>query len=124
LPREGPPYAQFVFKAAGDRLQLRLRQRLQTRCYGNWVSEATSEKGSYKLPDVLNFLETHLPPMPAVAGERQWRIIMADDHSPHLSPHVARLCWQRVYLFIPHGGGVTPVVQTVETDLNQHVKRE
>ena len=50
--------------------------------------------------------------------------MMADDHSPHLSPHVERLCWQRGYVFIPHGGGVTPVVQTVDTDLNQHVKRE
>ena len=27
-------------------------------------------------------------------------------------------------MFIAHGGGVTPVVQTVDTDLNQHVKRE
>ena len=124
LLREGPPYAEFVFKAGGDQLQLRLRQHLDSRGYGKWLSVATSEKGSYTLPDVLNFLETHLPMMPAVAGERQWRIIMADDHSPHLSPHVARLCWQRGYVFIPHGGGVTPVVQTVDTDLNQHVKRE
>ena len=49
---------------------------------------------------------------------------MADDFSAHLSPQVFRLCWSRGYVFIAHGGGVTPVVQTPDTDLNQHVKRE
>jgi hypothetical protein len=47
---------------------------------------------------------------------------MADDHTPHLSQRVANLCWERGYVFIPHGGGVTPVVQTVDTDLNQAMK--
>ena len=80
----------------------------------------TSPKGSYKTEDILAFLERHLP-------SRQlppWRIIMADDHKPHGSPCVRRLCWERGYVFIPHGGGAAPVVQTVVTDLNQHVKRE
>ena len=49
---------------------------------------------------------------------------MADDYSAHLSPAVFALRWPRRYVFIPHGGGVTPVVQTPDTDLNQHVKRE
>ena len=35
-----------------------------------------------------------------------------------------RLGWSRRYVFLAHGGGVTPVVQTPDTDLNQHVKRE
>ena len=49
---------------------------------------------------------------------------MADDFSAHLSPAVFNLCWSRRYVFIPHGGGVTLVAQTVDTDLNQHVKRK
>ena len=49
---------------------------------------------------------------------------MADEYSAHLSPQVFALCWSRRYVFIPHGGGVTPVAQTPDTDLNQHVKRE
>ena len=49
---------------------------------------------------------------------------MADDYSAHLSPAVFALCWSRRYVFIPHGGGVTPVAQTPDTDLNQHVQRE
>jgi hypothetical protein len=46
---------------------------------------------------------------------------MADDHTPHLSPNVVHLCWKRGYVFIPHGGGVTPVAHSVDTDLNEAV---
>ena len=48
---------------------------------------------------------------------------MADDYSAHLCPAVFRLCRLRRYVFIPHGGGVTLVAQTPDTDFNQHVKR-
>ena len=49
---------------------------------------------------------------------------MADDFSAHISPAVFNLCWSRRYVFIAHGGGVTLVAQTPDTDLNHHVKRE
>ena len=121
LSKDGPPYCEFVFKAAGDVMQLRLREYIRSRGYGPWVSVATTDKGSYKTPDILNFLETHLPSM---SGSRRRRIIWADDFSAHLSPQVFHLCWSRGYVFMAHGGGVTPVAQTPDTDLNQHVKRE
>ena len=107
LLADGPPYCEFVFKADGEFLQFRLREHIRSRGFGPWVSVATSEKASYRVADVLNFLG------------RPWRIIMADDHAPRLSPRVWMLCWSRGYVFIPHGGGVTPVVQTVDTDLTR-----
>ena len=120
LMSEGPPYCEFMFKASGDALQLRLREHIRTRGFGPWVTVSTSEKGSYQTEDVLAFLDRHLPLQPQ---SRPWRIIMADDFSAHLSPLVFKLCWSRGYVFLAHGGGVTPVVQTCDTDLNQHVKR-
>jgi hypothetical protein len=36
---------------------------------------------------------------------------------------VFKLCWDRGYVLITLGGGITPVVQTCDTDLNQHVKK-
>ena len=115
------PYCELMFKASGERLEAKLKAAVRSGGYGPWLTVATSEKGSYRTADVLNFLDRHLPPM---TEQRQWRIIMADDFSAHLSPQVRNLCWSRGYVFVPHGGGVTPVVQTVDTDLNQHVKRE
>ena len=87
------------------------------------MSVTTSEKGSYQQADVLAFLDRHLPKVDEQLS-RRWRIIMAEDYSAHLCPAVFRLCWSRRYVFIPHGGGVTPVAQTPDTDLNHHVKRE
>ena len=49
--------------------------------------------------------------------------MLADDFKAHLTTAVFRLCWTRGYVFIPLGGGVTGNVQTVDLDLNQHVRR-
>ena len=48
---------------------------------------------------------------------------MADDYSAHKTENVRRLCWQRGYVLLIHGGGCTPVAQTPDTDLNEHVRR-
>ena len=113
------PYCEFVFKG-GDQVQKRLQEYVRSCGWPRWVSVATSPKGSYREHNVLNFLERHLP---YKTPSREWRIIMADDYKAHLTPSVRRLCWSRGYVFIPHGGGTTPVAQTVDTDLNQHARR-
>ena len=120
LQSRQPPPAEFMFRG-GDNIKADLEAHLLQRQYGAWASAATSEKGSYRLHDVVAFLEKHLPMR---TGDTQWRILMADDHSPHKADAVRRLAWQRGWVMIVHGGGTTPVAQPVDTDLNQHVKRE
>ena len=95
------PYAQFMFRAEGERLQERLREHVRSRGYPAWASASTSEKGSYRAEDVLEFLDRHLPPMPQLRKElaampqsRGWRIAMADDLASHKTDNVRRLCWQ------------------------------
>ena len=126
LRRDGPPPMECMFKAegGGEKLLSKLKAHLLERGHPPWVSVATSTKGSYRTPDVLAFLQLHMPELPPHPQQREWRIMMADDHGPHLSPLVSKLCWSRGYVFIPHGGGVTPILQTVDTHLNHHVKRE
>ena len=43
LLEDGPPYAEFCFKADGEVLKLRLREYIRSRGYGPWVSVATSD---------------------------------------------------------------------------------
>ena len=50
--------------------------------------------------------------------------MFAEDFGPHKTRAVFMLCWSRGYVVIPHGGGSTPVAQTCDTHLNQHVRRE
>ena len=115
------PYAEFMFKADSYQLQARLREHLRSCGYPSNFSAATSEKGSYREEDILEFLDRHLPAMTPL---RQWRICMADDFGPHKTANVFRSCWQHGYVMIAHGGGATPVGQTPDTDLNQHIRRE
>ena len=55
---------------------------------------------------------------------RGWRIALVGDVGPHKTDNVFRLCWQRGYVVMVHGGGQTPVTQTPDTDVSQHVRRE
>ena len=55
---------------------------------------------------------------------RRWRIALVDDFGPRKTDNVFRLCWQRGYVMMARGGGQTPVTQTPDTDLNQHVRRD
>lgn len=60
IQQDGPPYCEFVFKG-GEKLELRLRQFFRERGVGSWLSVATTDSGSYKMPDVIKFVKTHLP---------------------------------------------------------------
>jgi hypothetical protein len=121
------PYCEFMFKhdvkAEQSTLELRLREHIRGRGYGAWVSVATSSSGSYTADCILNFLERHLPVSPQ-SRARYWRIMFADDFAAHKTDAVRRLCWERGYVLIIHAGGATPFVQTCDTDLNQHVRRD
>ena len=124
------PYAELMFKFDGDVVKRRLQEYVRSRGYPSWLSVTTSPSGSYREHHIMEFLERHLPLKDDNSGvgpqsrPRQWRIIMADDYGPHKSIGVWNLCWSRGYVMLPHGGGVTPVVQTPDTDLNQHIRRE
>ena len=91
LNRGGPPYMECMFRVegGGERVKPQLEEHIRQRGYGKWVSASCSPSGSYKLQDILSFLERHLPYQTEV---REWCIIMADDHAPHVSPPVAKLC--------------------------------
>ena len=110
-----------MLKADGEKLLGRLQEHIRSCGYPSWCSVATSEKGSYREADILDFLDKHLP---VRSDGRPWRIIMGDDFSAHKTENCYRLAWQRGYILIIHGGGATPVTQTPDTELNQHVRRE
>ena len=101
-------------------MKKRLQEHIRSRGYPAWLSVTTSPSGSYREHDVLDFLEHHLPRM---GPGRRWRISLADDYGPHKAKNVSNLCWNRGYVHQTHGGGATPVTQTPDTHLNQHIRR-
>ena len=115
------PYMQLMFKFDGEVVKGRLQEYIRSRGYPSWLSATTSDSGSYREHHVMEYLDKHLPLM---STSRRWRINMADDYGPHKSAAVFNINWNRGYVMLPHGGGVTPVAQTPDTDLNQHIRRQ
>ena len=116
------PASECMFKAEPDGLvNERLQAFLRSRGFPKWFTVTVGPKGSYREQDVIAFLRKHLEPW---KEDREWRILLADDYSAHKTDNVWLLCWSRGYILLVHGGGATPVGQTPDTDLNEHVRRE
>ena len=115
------PPAECMFKAEpGGSVDTRLQTYLRSRGFPSWFTVTVGPKGSYREHDVIEFLQKHLEEW---TEGREWRVILADDYAAHKSDNVWSLCWSRGYILHIHGGGATPVGQTPDTDLNEHVRR-
>ena len=115
------PYAECMFKGEKDGvIHNRCKEYLRSRGFPKWFTVTVAPKGSYREQDVIEFLKTHLEPW---YEGRDWRILLVDDYSAHRTDNVWLLAWERGYILLLHGGGATPVAQTPDTDLNEHVKR-
>ena len=115
------PPAELMFK--GERNGIIDRRLQQYRCkhwFPEWLTVTVAPKGSYCEEDILQFLKRHLEEW---RKDRDVRILLVDDFSAHESQAVWNLAWSRGYVLLCHGGGATPVCQTPDTDLNQHVRR-
>jgi len=119
----GPmPAAECMFKAEKDGVvDARLQAFLRSRGFPQWFTVTVGPKGSYREHDIIAWLQKHLEPW---RDGRDWRIYLCDDYACHKGNNVWNLCWSRGYIRHVHGGGTTPVGQTPDTDLNEHVRRE
>ena len=57
------PYAECMYRYAGDKVKTRLQAHIRSRGYPSWLSVTTSPSGSYREHDILDFLECHVPLM-------------------------------------------------------------
>ena len=82
-------------------------------------SVAWTEKGSYRLENILCFLERWLDPWtPERALANDYRVLMLDVAGCHLPEEVLTFCETRGYLAMYHYGCTTGVAQVNDTDLH------
>lgn len=116
---EYPPL-EVLFKG-GTVVEQRLDDMLIRLCAGgdqgelSFFTAQVGPKGSYRTDHVIEFLRRHLEP---ASPGRDWRIVMADFYGPHADTTVFELCWAHQYVLILIGGGVTGVLQVMDTHLH------
>ena len=114
------PSLEVLFKG-GTVIEKRLDDMLISLCAGgdqgelSFFSAQVGPKGSYRTDHVVEFLRRHLEP---ASPCRDWRIVMADFYGPHADQAVFDLCWSHQYVLILIGGGVTGVLQVMDTHLH------
>jgi hypothetical protein len=115
------PAAECMFKAEKDgAVDARLQNFIRSRGFPEWFTVTVGPKGSYREYDIVAWLRKHLEEW---REGRDWRVILLDDYVCHRTENVWNLCWSRGYVRVVHGGGTTPIAQTPDTDLNEHVRR-
>ena len=57
-----------------------------------------------------------------LGGARKCDFILLDAYAPGLTNNVQRLCWNRGYTPVTHGGGASMITQTNATGLHKDVR--
>ena len=108
-----------MFKATGNIKSKRLQEHVDILGAKFKISVVTGPSGSYREEDILRLLAKWCEPW---SGTRKWEFILLDAYAPGLTNNVQRLCWQRGYILVFHGGGASMIVQTNETHLHNDVR--
>ena len=114
------PGFELMFQAEGKQVELKLQEYVFTKGVPFTISVVTGPSGSYKEDDILTFLEKHLK---AWGPGRRWELFFLDAYAPGLTDNVQRLCFNKGYILITHGGGASAVMQTNDTDHHLWVRK-
>lgn len=112
------PPVELLFKLRTNRKTSLLELPEGMRVSINW-----GEMGSYNYPAFMRYLETWLLPWTAERQEEgDWRILLLDSFAVHKMPQVFLFAWSRGYVILIMGGGTTPILCILDTDLHSRLK--
>ena len=106
---------EFVFKGTGKR-RPKLTPPLET--HYQWT-----DKSSYRLEQLLETFK-HLPNRFNIFSHANFAIYVLDDYAVHLMPEVRHTLWNRGYILVIIGGGITGFAQVSDTFLHKPLKSE
>ena len=115
------PGFEATFKASGNIKAKKLQDHVDILGAKFKISVVTGPSGSYREEDILRFLTKWCEPWSAT---RKWEFILLDAYAPGLTNNVQRLCWQRGYIVVTHGGGASMICQTNDTGLHRSTVRQ
>ena len=112
------PLPEFIFKGKGKRVKLEPPKGVNFQ----W-----SDSGSYRQENVLktiSTLPTRIGPIERnlPSGHKKFAIMTLDDFSAHLNEEVKQKLFQKGYILVLIGGGITGDIQPNDTALHHHLK--
>ena len=102
---------EFIFKGKGTRTKIDV-----TNVNYHW-----SPNGSYRLEHMLKFIK-RLPNRFHLLTQKRFAIYALDDYAAHLMPEIRKALYERGYILILMGGGITGFIQANDTDLYKRLK--
>lgn len=102
---------EFVFKGKGVRAKVAVDN----------VNYQWSPSGSYRLEHMIKTIN-NLPNRFNPFTQKNFAIYVLDDYAVHLMPEVRKALYQRGYILIVMGGGITGFIQANDTDLHRRLK--
>ena len=120
--RRRHPFVEAMFKAAEDGSKHAELERLhRDKGFPSWLSVTTAPRGTYRETDIIQLLKRHL--QDRELPDRRWELFWADDFSAHKTENVKALAFERGYIWMFFGGGVTPSFQPCDLEVCQPVRR-
>ena len=103
---------EFVFKGKGIQTKINIRPNVHYQ----W-----SPSGSYQLEHILKTI-SHLPNRYHIFSEKDYAIYVLDNYAVHLMPEVHCALFERGYILVPMGGGITGDEQVNNTHAHRLLK--
>lgn len=103
---------EFVFKGKGTRTKVNVAEDIKFQ----W-----SPSGSYRLEQLLKTIN-NLPNLYHPFTQKDYAIYVLDDYAVHLMPEVRKALFQRGYILVIMGGGITGFLQANDTHLHRKKK--
>ena len=103
---------EFVFKVKGTRTKINVEEDIKSQ----W-----SPSGSYRLDQLLKTIG-NLPNRYHPFTQKDYAIYILDDYAVHLMPEVRKALFQRGYILVIIGGGITGFIQSNDTHLHRKLK--
>ena len=108
----------MCFKGKSQRTLKHLPKNLGNKIY------QFAPKGSYRVEQVVEFLEKALPEWTAErAAAKDWRILYLDAYSAHFADDVVLTAWRHGFVLLWHGAGCTGILQVNDTHLHAGLER-
>ena len=99
-------------KGKGTRMKINVEEDIKFQ----W-----SPSGSYRLDQLLETI-SNLPNRYHPFTQKDYAIYVLDDYAVHLMPEVRKALFQRGYILVIMGGGVTGFIQSNDTHLHRKLK--